>query len=303
MADPARVLQVASQRPAWDSAPRSPTLERFYRELMAVDELPSSPEVAQKMLVTINRETASTRELAALIGRDQALAARLLRLANSSFFATRARIDSIQQAVTLLGFARVRDIVLGLSVWGALDRKSTSGRRYRKLLWRHAATVAGAAKKLGDLAGLDGGQAFTAGLLHDVGKLVLGLRLGESYWAMLDEAAERQTTTAAVELEAFGCQHATVGGWLLQLWRLPPALVDPVAQHHEPLAAEFGLDLSNVLGLADRLVHATDPETGAAHPEALAEIHAFAPGFVAADSWTALYGALRNDPALALFDA
>src|SRR5579875_3442690 len=293
MADPARVLRVASQRPAWDSAPRSPTLERFYRELMAVDELPSSPEVAQKMLVTINRETASTRELAA----------RLLRLANSSFFATRARIDSIQQAVTLLGFARVRDIVLGLSVWGALDRKSTSGRRYRKLLWRHAATVAGAAKKLGDLAGLDGGQAFTAGLLHDVGKLVLGLRLGESYWAMLDEAAERQTTTAAVELEAFGCQHATVGGWLLQLWRLPPALVDPVAQHHEPLAAEFGLDLSYVLGLADRLVHATDPETGAAHPEALAEIHAFAPGFVAADSWTALYGALRNDPALALFDA
>ncbi|HLK12824.1 MAG TPA: HDOD domain-containing protein [Candidatus Binatia bacterium] len=303
MADPALALRVASQRPAWDSAPSSPALERFYRELMAVDELPSSPEVAQKMLVTINRETASTRDLAALIGRDQSLAARLLRLANSSFFATRARVESIQQAVTLLGFARVRDIVLGLSVWGALDRKSTSGRRYRKILWRHAATVAGAAKTLADLAGLDGGQAFTAGVLHDVGKLVLGLRLGESYWSMLDEAAERQATTAAVELEAFGCHHATVGGWLLQLWRLPPTLVDPVAHHHEALAAEFGLDLSNVIGMADRLVSATDPETGAAHAEALEEVHAFAPGFLAKEHWAELYGGLRNDPALALFDA
>jgi putative nucleotidyltransferase with HDIG domain len=232
----------ASQRQGWDAPERSPAQERFYRELMVAEQLPSAPQIAQRMLVAVNREDSSATELAALIGRDQSLTARLLRLANSAFFAIRTRVTSIGQAVTLLGFARVRDIALGLSVWGALDAKDPAGRRYRRRMWIHSATVAATAKMLCERTDGDAATAFTAGLLHDVGKLVLGMRLGQSYWALLDEAVERGESAATVEAEAFGCHHATVGGWLLQIWQLPPAIVDPVALHHEPQVTDFGLE-------------------------------------------------------------
>jgi len=170
---------------AWDSAPSSPQQERFYRELMSADRLPSPPELAQKMLAAVERENVSASQLTALISRDPVVSAHLLRMANSAFIGIRSRVTSITHAVTLLGFTRVRDIVLGLSVWGRFGGKGP-GAAYRKAMWLHSAMVAAAAKKLVERAGGDGGTAFTAGLLHDVGKLVLGLRLGETYWSMLE---------------------------------------------------------------------------------------------------------------------
>jgi putative nucleotidyltransferase with HDIG domain len=281
-------------RESWDTADKSPALERFYRELMAVEKLPSAPEVAQQMIAAVNREDVDTRRLTALIARDQALTARLLRLANSAFFAVRSKATTVQQAVTLLGFTRVRDIVLGLSVWSALDAKSAAGRRWRTTLWTHSASVASASKLLAERAGLDGGAAFTAGLLHDVGKLVLGIRLGDSYWSMLDEARERGIGAAAVECEAFQCHHGLVGGWLLQVWQLPPLLVDAVAHHHDDLVSDYGVDLPLLVGIADRLVNAAG---GGAGDQAVAEARAVAPGLVAEGAWNEVVAELVRDEA------
>jgi putative nucleotidyltransferase with HDIG domain len=241
----------------------------------------------------VNREDVDTRQLTGLIARDQALTARLLRLANSAFFAVRSKVTTVQQAVTLLGFGRVRDLVLGLSVWGALDAKSPAGRRWRTTLWTHSATVAAASKLLAERAGLDGGAAFTAGLLHDVGKLVLGLRLGDSYWGMLDEAEERGESSATVEREAFQCHHGMVAGWLLQIWQLPPVLVDAVAHHHDALVSDHGVDLPLLVAVADRLVTATG---GAAGEEALAEARAVVPGLVGDGAgWREVYAGLVEE--------
>ncbi len=279
----------------WDTPTRSPVLERFYRELMAVEKLPSPPEIAQRMLVAVNHEDTDIRRLSALIARDQSVAARLLRLANSAFFAMRTNVTSIQQAVTLLGFRLVRELVLGLSVWGALGVRSPAGRRYRTTLATHSATVAAASRFLAERSGMDGSTAFTAGLLHDIGKLVLGLRLGDTYWTMLDEAQAGGQDAAAAELEAFQCHHGTVGGWLLQLWKLPPTLVDAVALHHQALVSDYGLDVPLLVAIADRLVSASDPATGAARREALDEVHAVAPGLLDATPWTEVYAGLAHE--------
>jgi HD-like signal output (HDOD) protein len=279
----------------WDPAPTSAAQERFYRELMATEQLPSAPEVAQRILVAVNRDDARVDQLAALIARDQSLAARLLRLANSAFFGMRAHITSIPQAVTLLGFGRVRDIVLGLSIWNVFEARDPAGRRYRRSMWIHSALVAAAAKTLAEQIGADGGTAFAAGLLHDVGKLVLGLRLGGTYWALLDDAAEHGQRAAAVEHEGLGCHHGTVGGWLLQLWQLPQTLVEPVALHEAPFAPEFGLDVTSVVAIADRLVTATDPESGLAREDVLAEVRGFAPGLVGTQEWREMYGRVARE--------
>jgi HD-like signal output (HDOD) protein len=287
--------ETAGSRRAWDAPERTPAQERFYREVMAADRLPSAPEIAQRVLIAVNREDANLDHLAKLIVRDQALAARLLRLANSAFFALPSRVTSIPHAVTLLGFDRVRDIVLGLSVWNVLDNRDPAGHRFRRGLWMHSATVAAAAKMLAEQTGGDGGTAFAAGLMHDIGKLVLGLRLGGTYWAMLDDAVQRGVTAADAETEALGCHHGTVGGWLLQLWQLPPGLTDPVAMHHDPLVTAHGMDVTSAVAVADRLVSATDPQSGTAHDSALAEIQAFAPGLLEADSWREQYSRLARE--------
>jgi putative nucleotidyltransferase with HDIG domain len=294
MALPAAAVSQVTRRRTWDTPQRSPVLERFYRELMGVESLPSAPEVAQRMLVAINREDVNLRSLAALIERDQSLAARLLRLANSALFAVRTRVTGISHAVTLLGFARVRDLVLGLSVWGALEGSTPESRRYRKKMWNHTSMVASAAKLLAERLRADGGQAFTAGLLHDVGKLVLGLRLGETYWSLLDDAHE-MGGAAAAEHEAFGCNHATVGGWLLQLWGMPPVLVDPVALHTEPLTPEFGIDMAAIVAMADRLVHSTDASGQIYRQEILDELRGFVPGLLDGDTWKEIWTALLKE--------
>jgi len=250
----------AVHRDAWDGAPSSPQQERFYRELMSADRLPSPTELAQKMLAAVERDDVSASQLTALISRDPVVSAHLLRMANSAFIGIRSRVTSITHAVTLLGFARVRDIVIGLSVWGRFGGKGP-GAAYRKAMWLHSAMVAAATKKLVERAGGDGGTAFAAGLLHDVGKLVLGLRLGETYWSMLEEATARGENAAVVESEAFGCHHGTIGGWLLQLWQLPSALVDPVALHHEVIAANDA-DIVRAVAVVDRLLTATDRASG-----------------------------------------
>jgi putative nucleotidyltransferase with HDIG domain len=292
-------------RPAWDAPTRSPAQERFYRELMSTQQLPSAPEIAQRMLVTVNKDDSSIQDLAKLIARDQSLTARLLRLANSSFFAIRGGVRSIPQAVTLLGFARVRDIVLGLSVWSTLKGNDPRGKEYRKQMWIHSAMVAAAAKMLADKTGTDGANAFAAGLMHDVGKLVLGLRLGKTYWALLDEAREKGIDAATIELESFGTHHGTVGGWMLQLWQLPPSLVDPVAYHHEPLASPYGMDIPATVAVANKLVDATDPQNGAVRDEVLEEVRSFAPGILDGQAWTDMYGTLaREQQAVAgIFDS
>jgi putative nucleotidyltransferase with HDIG domain len=282
-----------ARRRAWDAPARSPALEKFYRELMAVDKLPSAPEIARRTLATVNRDNASLNDLATLIARDQALAARLLRIANGAFYAVRGRVTSIPQAVTMLGFARVRDLVLSLSVWGALEGSSATARRFRRKLWMHSSMVAAAARMLAERTSQDEDVAFTAGLLHDVGKLVLGLRLGDSYWELLEDAAE-DGGAAEVERTALSCDHAVVGGWLLQLWGMPSDLVEAVAFHTEPVQVADGIDATALIALADRLLHATDA-TGTAREDVLDELRAVVPGVVEGDTWREIWAALFKE--------
>jgi putative nucleotidyltransferase with HDIG domain len=284
----------ALRRRTWDGPVRSAALEKFYRELMMVEKLPSAPEIARRTLATVNRDHASLHDLSLLIARDQALAARLLRIANGVFFAVRGKVTSISQAVRLLGFERVRDLVLSLSVWGALEGSSATARRFRKRLWVHSSMVAAAARMLAERTHRDEANAFTAGLLHDVGKLVLGLRLGDTYWELLENAVD-EGGAAEVEQAAVSCDHATVGGWLLQLWGMPPDLVEAVALHTDPLVREHGFDTTTIVSVADRLLHATDASSGTAREDVLAELRAAVPGLVDGDTWREIWAALFKE--------
>src|SRR5262249_4121373 len=156
-------------------------LQQFRAEVIGRKNLPTIPTVLAQILRLVDREGASGRELVEVIEHDQALTGKMLRLANSAFFGQNRRVATIPRAVVLLGFSTVRNLALGVKVWDALS--SGISRVRLEQLWSHAASVAVATKELCvRLRAADPDEAFTAGLLHDIGRLVLAMRFREQYW-------------------------------------------------------------------------------------------------------------------------
>jgi putative nucleotidyltransferase with HDIG domain len=232
-------------------------------EVIARKNLPTIPGVLARILQLVDAESTNGRELIEIIEHDQALTGKMLRLANSAFFGQSRRVATIPRAVVLLGFSTVRNLALGVKVWDVLG--SGVARARLEELWAHGVAVAIAAKALtARLRAGDPDEAFTAGLLHDTGRLVLAMKLGEEYWVTVGGATESQAVES-IESAAYGASHAEVGAWLLEAWSLPPAIIDAVREHHgSPLRP----GVPGLLTVADRLVAWTDVATGALRPEA-----------------------------------
>ena len=185
------------------------------------------------------------------------------RLPNSAFFGQRRRVATVPRAVILLGFSTVRTLTLSVQVWDALG--SGVARPRLEVLWTHAVACAVAAKALvARLRAGDPDETFTAGLLHDVGRLVLAMRFRDEYWKVVGGVAETESIDA-LEREAFGVDHAEVGAWMLEAWALPPRIVEGVRLHHEP----GRLAGPGIVGVTDRLVAWSDLATGEIGPRAL----------------------------------
>ncbi len=276
-------------------------LGELYRELILGDDLPATPEVALAIMAIVDKEDADVADLAALVPRDPMLSSRLIGLSNGLFFGAARKITDIRQAVTMLGFSRVRELVTTLSV-GAMLRLDDANPAMLHT-WRHSLLVAGAAKFLGRGVGLKGDQAFIAGVLHDIGKLVLGLRFHDAYWQLVGRAQATGERLADLEQATWGCHHGTVGGWLLQLWGLSGTLVEPAGRHHDPLIAEREPTLWSVINLANRLVDATN-EGGEVAPAVYEECEAFLPRSFTPARWACAYADLLvdNDALLMLCD-
>ena len=218
------------------------------------DTLPSAPHVVSR-LVSLTDADADTRDLLATIDRDPALTARILRTANSPFFAQTRSVTSVTRAVVVLGLPMVRNLTLGLTVWDATTSHITPQQARR--LWDHSLGVAHAARHFAQRTRLcSGADAFTAGLLHDVGKLVLAKQFPEAYRALLVQTA-MSPVLPEVERAAVGLDHAQVGALLFERWRLPATLVEAVAHHHD---ASLQPGLVGVVAAANALVGCTPEE-------------------------------------------
>ena len=268
-------------------------VQRFRAEVIGRKNLPTIPAVLTRVLGLVEREDSSTRDLVDLIEHDQALTGKMLRLANSAFFGQSRRVATIPRAVMLLGFSTVRNLALGVKVWDAMAHGIPPERLEE--LWMHAVMVAVASKSLATkLASGDPDEAFTAGLLHDVGRLVLATRFKDAYWT----AAARADGTASitdVEQQAFGVHHSEVGGWLLEAWGLPPSIVDAARLHH---ATPDRPGATGLVATANRLVAVTDLAERRVRPEGVAALEREAARGVTPELWQVVIAALADDGAL-----
>lgn len=241
------------------------------RELIASNRnLPSLPEVVLELHAILDDEMAGEAQVARVIERDPALASRMLKVANSAFFTRDAHgVRSVMAAVTRLGLRQVHAMSLAVSVVRAFSGRGMDHRRF----WRHSLGVAMAADALARrTGGTDPKDAYVAGLLHDVGLLVLDQFFAERFERVVGIVRTSGTPLWRVEEDLLGLDHGEIGGLLLSRWSLPQDIAEAVANHHHPAGAPASaVRLSRVLQAAEGLAGESDfdnpdegpPEVGA----------------------------------------
>jgi HD-like signal output (HDOD) protein/CheY-like chemotaxis protein len=221
----------------------------------SIDRLPSAPRIYSQLTIMLSNGIASTEQMADLIEQDAALAGKVLHLANSAFFGSFRAVTSIQQAVALIGTNMLRGVVLAVETRDAFKIKDAGLRRYVEEVQIHGATVARIASRLYIRApGRD--AAFTAGLMHDIGKLVLASCKPETFAEVLAMSRDSGRPLHEVEKQGYGVTHAEIGAYLLGLWGLPYAVIEAVAFHHRPeLLGTASFDPAGAVMVADALAH------------------------------------------------
>jgi HD-like signal output (HDOD) protein len=212
---------------------------RILLRLDAVENLPTLPVVAQQIQKLVAGSNSSMAQIAALIAKDQAIAARVIRLANSAFYGFGARITSIQQAIMLMGLNTVKNLVTGVSVIKMFGDSAAASLFDRQRFWLHSFGCAIGARMLAKSLGRrEPEDYFLAGLLHDIGVLVLDQYFHEDFIEVLQHAARRRTDYYSAELEMLQTTHGHIGEVVSGKWRVPGFLVHAIRHHHGPAALD-----------------------------------------------------------------
>lgn len=219
-------------------------------------DLPALQPLVMQLMQAIDAEDSGTALIAEKIGRDQALAAKTLRLANSSFYGFSGRIHTIDQAIRILGLNTVKSLALAGSVSGWM-RSLSPGPFDMEAFWRHSLVTAMCARAVAARLPLDADTAFATGLLHDIGRLAI-THCYPDHFAQV-ERCRRTAVMSYCEAEraVLGTDHVRVGQLLLETWKLPLDIREAVGQHHSPPDSKSA-SLSDVVHVADVIAHALD---------------------------------------------
>jgi len=244
------------------------TLKAIVQQLQS---LPLIPSVIVKVTEQASNPRTSALDLARTILTDQALTARLLRVVNSPLYGFPRRIATVTEAVTILGFNAVRNLLLSSSVVDLLAAEETPEFSPRAL-WEHAVgTAVGASRIAAYLRHEAQEELFVAGLLHDVGKLVLFHCQPKDYGAALQAARADDLPLRTGEQRVFGAGHDQVGRLLAERWKLPVRLGEAVGYHHRPDLAQVAVREATMVHAADVIAHAL--QLGSGGEDAVPALH------------------------------
>jgi putative nucleotidyltransferase with HDIG domain len=215
-------------------------------------DLPSLPQVARKILDRVRDPGATAAELGGIVSRDQALVTKLLRMSNSAMYGLREPVTDVRRAIVVLGFNTLRSTVLAAATQSLFQAKRTRLKDF--LMWEHSLAVAvGSRLMAGEIGYKAPEEAFVAGLLHDVGKVVLDQNLDEQYQAVIESVFNDGAVFIDAERELLGFDHCEVGARVVQRWNLAQRLEEAVRLHHRPGEAEVDPILCAVVSLANQL--------------------------------------------------
>jgi len=222
--------------------------------LNKIKELPPLPQSIPQILEITRRPDSSAQDLARVFERDPTLTASILKLANSSYYGFNREISTISHAIVCLGFNTIKSIALTASTHNMLNDGLFAYKLEKGMLWQHSITCATCARMIAQrIKYKDCEEAYIAGLLHDIGKIILSSFAEEQYDQILEKTKDNKTPFNIAELEVLGYDHPQIGGKIIEKWNLPPVLVEAVQFHHQPEKAVKNKTLTYIIHLADAI--------------------------------------------------
>lgn len=227
------------------------TPEQIHEKVKTIIQLPALPSIALEVVELVDNPRTSASKLGRVISSDQALTAKVLKIANSPFYGFPKKISTVDFAIIVLGFDALKEIVISISLVSSLQKKSDNYFDAR-IFWDHAISTGVIARRLArDLHYRISGEVFVGGLLHDMGISVLHRYFSNEYRRIIDIVRDSDLSMLEAEESVLGVTHAEVGGWLAERWNMPDHLVEAIAFHHQPFKAVLNPDLVALIHVAD----------------------------------------------------
>jgi len=211
--------------------------EIITKKMERIDSLPALPVIASQLLRLLSDDKASINKMANLISSDPAITSKVLAIANSAFYGIRKQIDTIKLAMVILGLNEIRNIILSISIFRSFNDNSNDASFDRNRFWQHSIATGHFAKIIRTELKLPGhGEEFTAGLIHDIGKIIMDQYFHDQFIKALQFSSEKGISNYAAEKKMLGMTHMELGAWLANKWMLPKNLVDSIEYHHNPFS-------------------------------------------------------------------
>jgi putative nucleotidyltransferase with HDIG domain len=230
-------------------SPKASEISRTIRDLKPI------PQIALKLLRMINEDLYEIDDLTEEIRKDQVISAKTLQLCNSAMFANRKKIESLEHAVVMLGQHLLLKFIISASINGFFSQCGMGYSLCKGGIFHHAISTAVVAEKLASLTGkISPSLAYTAGLLHDIGKVALDQHIYADFPLFYRRLNDEKQNLIEVEKNVLGIDHTEVGGDLAHSWSLPESLVETIRYHHMPENSFQHTELAHIVYLADLLM-------------------------------------------------
>jgi putative nucleotidyltransferase with HDIG domain len=237
-------------------------------KIASIQDLPTLPRIASQVMEMLADPSFSASALERILMQDPPLCAKVLRMANSAYFSPRYPVDNVRRATLVLGTREIQQMVLSLSVFNMFRPEAGQTTFNREEFWRHSAQTAVLAQaflaRLQTLAErplpTEGDAVFCAGLLHDLGKIVMDQYFHEEFMRTLERAEAEFIPQLEAEMEVFGADHTVIGAWLAQSWKLPANLASGIRFHHHPELDPNHALLSVCVQIGDLFSKASNPD-------------------------------------------
>jgi len=210
------------------------------RKLITIKQLPTLPVMMTRILKCVESPHSSAEDVGRIVANDPSIAFKILRFANSAYYGQSKQIDTIQQAIVIIGFNTVKQLALATSMFESFSDVKSQRTFDRLEFWKHSiGTAVTAAELFGKASKAEADRIYTMGLLHDIGKLVMDIYFHNEYITAANKAARESLFISQAERSVFMSDHGEIGAWLAERWHFPNSLRIPMEYHHRVDEAEL----------------------------------------------------------------
>jgi putative nucleotidyltransferase with HDIG domain len=231
------------------------TSQRLRAVIRHISNLPTLPIIASQVMELLRNPRTPVRELARVISSDQSLTTAVLKLVNSAYYGFPRQISTVKHALVILGFNEIRNIAFTISILRSFPRGKKSPFFDYQAFWRHCLGCAVTAKMLAKFFRYRiSGKVFVAGLVHDIGKILLSGYAKDLFEQVIQEVTAHKISLYQAEKNVLGVTHAEIGSWLAYQWNFPQEIEEVIKFHHLPSKSKINPPLCSVIHLSDVLV-------------------------------------------------